>query len=99
MGVMRTDRFVKAVQNVISEHIVNKISSGANYSADWRLTSREIVELYDQYSDALCTMNGDTGKVEITARQLVMLLDAYLDVNAELAPNGGEYKLFNEEYG
>lgn len=83
---------------MISEYIVNKISSRANCSADLRLTSREIVELYDNYNDAICTIIGDARKVEVTARQLVMLLNAYLDANAELAPNGGKYILFHEKY-
>lgn len=47
---------------------------GQDYSDDWRLTAEELDDLSKRAIEQLGTTNGDTGTVEITVRQLALLL-------------------------
>ena len=53
------------------------ILAASAYLTDWRLTDDEVEQMLSQYDDAMRTINGDTGPVMITARQLVLLLRAH----------------------
>lgn len=47
-----------------------------DYPDDWKLTVNESERLYQLCEAGLATTNGDTAPVEITARQLILLLQS-----------------------
>jgi len=47
------------------------------YPPDWRLDKQEIIDLYKKCQEGLATTNGDTAPVEISVRQLQLLLKCY----------------------
>lgn len=62
--------------------LVSNIQHSSEYPKDWQLQEQEISVLYNKYKEAISTMNGDTEKVEITARQLILLLRLYMENRA-----------------
>lgn len=101
MDVMRIGQFVKAnqrTQHMISKETVNGIGAGSNYPSDWKVSSDEIESLYQEYFRVMSTTNGDSGPIEITARQLIMFLDSYLDKHAFVCPQRNICLLYHEEY-
>lgn len=48
------------------------------YPDDWQITLEEAETIYAQCVAGLCTTNGDTAPVTITARQLLLLLRAHV---------------------
>lgn len=53
------------------------IRQGQSYTPDWKLTPDELEVLCAEAEVEMCTMNGDTGTIEITVKQFAQLVSAY----------------------
>ena len=56
-----------------------RLWNASNYPKDWQLEDREIEAMFDNCCEGLATTNGDTAPVEVTVRQLLLLLRKILE--------------------
>jgi hypothetical protein len=65
---------VDAAETMSATGLLAHINEWSDYPPDCRLTDCDIREIVEQCNAALCTTNGDTGPVTMTARQALLLL-------------------------
>ena len=82
---------------MIHKKIAYQILLSGFYPDDARLSTEEIVSLYREYDEGMKTTNGDTSVINVTGRQLAMMLSAYLAENSKLSPTGNYYILNHED--
>lgn len=65
---------------MLPQHLTEAIERNADYSGHLAgtLSEQEVQAMHGQVDDALNTINGDTGDCVVSARQLALLLNAYL---------------------
>lgn len=70
---------IETPQGVGTEDLLGRILAASAYPPDWQISDRETEELFQLCNDGLCTLNGDTAPVTITARQLLLLLRSHTE--------------------
>lgn len=70
----------------ITQHQFQDALEAGNYRQSDRLQSWEMALLVKQAHEAMCTTNGDTGPVTLTARQFYILLRAAVLSETCMAP-------------
>jgi hypothetical protein len=66
------------------------IAKAAEYGPSWRLNVREVRQLMEKCDAEVSTINGDTGTVELTVRQVYLLLGALLSSSPAETRDGEE---------
>ena len=62
--------------------LVAKVEAASEYPSDWQLQDKELASIFELCNEALRTTNGDSGSVQLTARQTLLLLRSHLGISS-----------------